>query len=309
MSFLLDHLSAFLVGASLLVGLLFVQQRGRQTAVEATVRYRTEVQTASFVEGLTRDLENARTREQARAALGLYERRTDARDLTERALGVYGTPERTDWIEFVTLADPEAGDGSPLVAVAYKMEPTGATARVRGADRPLYQVVRYVCADPCRSPRDWAAQGGSAPAIVGLRVRPEPAPPATGAVMLLAQAPGRIAVVVEAAYATPKRQAGDQDETAEVGLTRQGATVRLYAAGTGGASLPKVQNGAPGIARPPWTTAYTPPPPAPKQPAGPVTPPVVTPPVVAPPAPKPPPKKKDARPIITRPSGGGGPAV
>ena len=299
MAFLFDHLTAFLVGASLLVGLLFVQQRGRQSAIESTVRYRAEVQTASFVETLARDLENARTREQARAALGPYRRRADpagTAEVAERALAIYGTDARTEWLEFVTLADPDAGRGSPLVPVAYRMEPTGETAAVRGTARPVFQVVRYECAAPCATTRDWAPRGGSAPAVVGFQVRAEPG----GSNGRLAELPPRVGVVVEAAYATPARQAGDQAETAEVGLTRQGATVRVYAAGTKGRALPGPQGSAGGIPPPEWVDPYVAPPPPPPAPdpetsADPTTP------DARPSTPKPKPKP----PVVVRPSGSG----
>ena len=41
MAFLLDHLTAILVGSLLLVGLLFIQQRNSTSAVESTIRYQT----------------------------------------------------------------------------------------------------------------------------------------------------------------------------------------------------------------------------------------------------------------------------
>ena len=300
MAFLFDNITAFLVGATLLVGLLFVQQRGRQSAVEATVRYRAEVQMASFVETLARDLENARTREQAKAALGLYQERLRPDGTREggadlsRALSIYGTASQTEWLEFVTLADPDAGSASPLIAVAYFMKETGQTATARGVARPVFEVVRWVCTDPCRKSEDWRPQGGSVPAVVGFQVRAEPG----GAVGRLAALPSSVAVTVEAAYATPARQAGDQRETAEFGLTRQGATVRVYAAGTGGASTPGSQNGARGIPPPPWTDRYVappPPPPAPSPSPGSPTPPAPTP--TQPSSPRP------APPAVVRPSG------
>lgn len=309
MAFLFDNLTAFLVGATLLVGLVFVQQRGRQSAVEATVRYRAEVQTASFLETLARDLENARTKEQAREAHGPYVERVGAdgkregdHDL-ERALSIYGTAARTDWFEFVTLADPEAGPNSALVPVAYLLRPTGATAAARGVARPVYEVVRYECARPCKTSADWAPRGGSAPSVVGLQVRAEPGGP-SGRIKAL---PPRVGVVVEAAYETPARQAGDQAETGEFGVTRQAATVRVYAAGTGGRARPPAQDGATGIPPPPWVDAYTPPPaptvpssptPGPSSPTSPPPPPPTNPP--AQPKPSPP---SPAPPPVVRPSG------
>ena len=262
MAFIFDHLIAFIVGASLLVALLFVQQRGGQQAVEATVRYRTEVQAASFAETLTRDLENLRTREQAAAALGTYA--TDEFDKSmggteRRALAVHGTAARTDFIQFVTLEDPAADtDGDPktrsgLVAVAYRMEPTGQQVTARGRVRALHRVVRYVYAGG-----RWEAQGGSPPTVVGFQVAAMPGGPN----VRITNAAPRIDVALEFANEVPDRQAGDQQERAEVGLTRQGATVRVYAAGTGDRSLPPNQ-GSGLIPRLPWVGPPPPPPPPP----------------------------------------------
>ena len=308
MAFLFDNLTAFLVGATLLVGLLFVGQRGRQSAVESTVRYRAEVQTASFVETLARDLENARTREQASAALGPYKRRVGAdgtpepTDRLERAFAVYGTDARTEWVEFVTLADPEAGADAGLVAVAYYVrEQPGQTASVRGGSRPVSQIERWVCGDPCRLQSDWRREGGSAPAVVGFRVRAQPG----GSNAQISTLPPRVGVAVEAAYTTPERQAGDQAERGEYGVTRQGAAVRVYAAGTGGQARPPAQGGRPGIPPPPWVQEYVappPPPPAPTPPGSPQAPPPPPPPS---PTGSPSPSPAPPAPVVTRPSGGG----
>ena len=267
MAFLLDHLVAFVVGAALLVALLFVQQRGGQQAAEASIRYRTEAQAASFVETLTRDLENARTKEQAAAALGVYA--TDEYDqgmgwARYRALAVHGTAAQTEFIQFVTLADPEADTDndattrSDLIAVAYRMEPTGEQITARGQVRNLHQIVRYVY-----SGGGWETRGGSPVTVVGFNVTALPGGPNER----IGDAPPRIDLAVEFANETPARQAGDQLERAEVGLTRQGATVRVYAAGTGNRAEPPSQGSAE-IPRLPWVGPA--PPPAP--PSGPSTP-------------------------------------
>ena len=263
MAFLFDNLTAFLVGAMLLVGLLFVQQRGQQSAIESTVRYRAEGQAASFVEMLARDLENARTQEQVRAAFGLREQ-VSALGLRDYALGLQGTAARTEWLTFATLADPEADAPWPLVMVAYRMIETGKTVVANGVRRPLYEIERRTWSGT----GGWQVSGGSPPTVVDFTVRAEPG----GADGVLADLPARIGVVVEMAFETPARQAGDQAETAEVGLTRQGATVRVYAAGTGGKALPPSQTTAPFIPRMPWEPAYTLPPPTTRLPSDPRTP-------------------------------------
>ena len=200
MAFLLDHLAAAIVGAILLVSLIAIQIRGRQSAVEATVRHQVESHTTQFLHTLQRDLENARTSRQARAALGSYQ--TDhLGGPTERAFGVHGTPTQTDWIEFVTVGDPTAGFSSPLVAVAYRMEPTGTQTVVNGTARDLYRVVRY----EATSAGTWAPRGGSSDTVIGFSGR---ALDANGQPVVdgrLRDLPGRVEIEVLAATAAPER--------------------------------------------------------------------------------------------------------
>ena len=210
MTFIFDHLIAFLVGATLLVGLLFVQQRGRQSAVEASVRYQAEVQSASFVETLTRDLENARTREQAAAAFGPYQ--ADALGgPTQRAIGIHESGGETEWLEFVTLAEPDAGSSSTLVPVTYRKIPTGRQVTASGQIRNLYHIVRYVYDGSA-----WVESGGSPDTVVGFDVTIP-----NGTTGRLADLPAQIDFAVEFAYAMPAQAAADQSERAEVGRDRK----------------------------------------------------------------------------------------
>ena len=54
MSAILDHLTAILVGTALLVAALYVQQRGSQRAIEATLQGNVQGQTVQFVSTLER---------------------------------------------------------------------------------------------------------------------------------------------------------------------------------------------------------------------------------------------------------------
>ncbi|MEM0962050.1 MAG: hypothetical protein AAGK21_05850 [Bacteroidota bacterium] len=259
MQFIFDNLIAFLVGTTLFVGLLYVQQQRSHAAVEATVRYQAETQSSSFVDALTKELENARTREQITAALGTtsgastFER--DANDsgnsTTERAIDLAGTAAQTDWIQFVTLADPTQANASPLLPVAYRLEPTGDQAIVNGQIRNLNQVVRYVY-----DGSGWVRSGGSPSTVVGFQVRALPG----GVNGRIRELPGRLDVSVEMANQGQEMEASDQTSRSRSGLTRQGATVRVYASGTAGRALPSAQ-GIGQIPRLPWVSAYTPPPP------------------------------------------------
>lgn len=257
MAFIFDHMIAFLVGTTLLVALLFVQQRGRQTAAETSIRYRAEVQAASFVEVLSRDLENARTRQQARSALGIYER-DDLGGDRERAIGIHRAGGQVDWIEFVTLEDPDAGPGSALLPIAYKLEPLDPPRLVdaNGQSRALHRVTRYVY-----DGSSWVADGASPETVVGFDVSVPGASAPSSPVWRIRELPRQLEFALEFAYETPQQVAGDQAETAQFGLTRQGATVRLYASGTGGRALPPRQSGPAEIPAPPWAPEYVPPPP------------------------------------------------
>ena len=254
MAFLFDNLVAFVVGATLLVGLLFFQQRGQHAAIEATIRYQAEVQAASFVETLARDLENARTEDQVNAAFnaaGDAYTQDDAGPWNEFAFRLHEGGGETSWFQFVTLADPDLGAASPYLAVAYRVEPTGTQATAGGHPRDLHRVVRYAY----DGTGTWRVAGGSPPTVVGFEVSVP-----SGATGRFRDLPERIDLSVELAHATPARRAGDQASRAEVGLTRQGATARIYASGTAGAATPSEQSAAP-IPVPPWTSEYVPPPP------------------------------------------------
>ncbi len=106
MAFFFDHLIAVVVGATLLGALLFVQQRSQQTSIETTIRHRTETQTSSFLNTLSRDLENARTSRQITTGLGTWVP-DEISSWSSRAFGIHGDSAHTDWIELVTLADPQ----------------------------------------------------------------------------------------------------------------------------------------------------------------------------------------------------------
>ncbi|MGB3542908.1 hypothetical protein [Rubrivirga sp.] len=263
MAFIFDNLIAFLIGTTLLVALLFVQQRGRQTAIETSIRYQAEGQAASFVEIMSRDLENARTREQARAALGTYSR--DALGGSQqRALGIHSVDGQTDWIEFVTLEAPDSGSASPLVPVAYKRQPLGRQIEIDGVSRDVYRITRFVF-----DGTGWVENGASPDAVVGFEVDVQGTPSPTNGTSRITELPRQVQVAVEFAYETPDLVAGDQEQTAMFGATRQGAMVRMYASGTGNRALPPRQPGPSAIPLPPWAPEYVPPPPSGGGPADP----------------------------------------
>ena len=71
MTFLLDNLTAVIVGTVLLGALLVLQQRGQQKAVEAAQRYRAESMVAELATTVERELENARGRAETERAFAV----------------------------------------------------------------------------------------------------------------------------------------------------------------------------------------------------------------------------------------------
>ena len=108
MALILDHLTAIIVASSLLGVLLFVQQRGNQTAAENTIHHNVQVQSFSIMETLERDLENIRNSDQT----------------GERAR-VCRSGDNTTELRFLTLADPTMGDLYDLVAVLPQVQEHG----------------------------------------------------------------------------------------------------------------------------------------------------------------------------------------
>jgi hypothetical protein len=136
MAFILDHLTAVLVGAVLLGALLVVQVRQQRESIVTTQRHGARVSSAGFIETVQRDVENLRTPDQAVAAFGA------TRFVLRRATGSDGETY-TSHVSFPTLKDPALGSASPVVVVGYVVEPSGATLPVGPVVRPLYQVTRY----------------------------------------------------------------------------------------------------------------------------------------------------------------------
>ena len=260
MAFLLDHLSAVLVGATLLGGLFLLQVRGQQTAIEAAQRYRVQTQTASFAETVERDMENIRTKAQAEAAFAHY------RFTLRQATGADGTVY-TAQAAFVTLQDPSLGAASPALLVSYDMQPDGTSVDVGGRTRPTYTLRRRVFdgsgglveAGGARGLVDFdltammndgseIVQRGGQPTWTGDFPNEVPSLPR--------------AVRVEIVGATDTVQrAEDQASTSQTNASRQTRTVPLVAYGSTG-GLPPVSGGTP-AAMPPLPGDPAPPPPPP----------------------------------------------
>lgn len=233
MAFVFDHLIAILVGATLLGALLFIQQRGQQSAAENTIRHRTETQTSSFLSTLTRDLENTRTSRQITTGLGTWAP-DEINSWGNRAFGIHGTATHTEWIELVTLADPNAGISSELQAVGYRTVATGDSVDVGGVSQALYRVDRYVFA-PGMS--DWEQRGGSIDNVTSIAIQ---ATRLNGTVLTngrIGDAPATVSVVLTAAEDGVGRKTGDLAATTLTNATRQAVTVRVVNASSTGDAI------------------------------------------------------------------------
>ena len=211
MAFILDHLTAILVGASLLSVLLFVQQRGQQTAFDSTVHHNLQLQSSSIMETLERDLENMRSSAQ-----------------TGEKTRVSWSGDNTTELRFLTLADPDLGDASDLIAVTYKLEDTERQIDINGTQMTLYRLGRYVN-DGLNDVYD----GGSTEILVGFKVSLI-SRDASNAVTNGDEPDnfGIVRVELEAAMEHVGRLAGDQDNTSRKNQTRQAFTFRPAALAT-----------------------------------------------------------------------------
>ncbi|MFN3595756.1 MAG: hypothetical protein ACK41D_00620 [Rubricoccaceae bacterium] len=212
MSVFLDHLTAILVGATLLGVVVFVQQRQQQQVIDSTVRYRVEHATAAFMETLQRDVENMRAEAQARHGLGFFQvELVQSAGLTRR-------------FSFPTLAEPERGRASPLVMVSYVVQPTGRTARVQGTERPLFRVTRYAHVG------GRYVRTGGAEEVTEFAVRAITADGASHVAGALTSAPVHVALSVATASPTSTRRSHDQVHNGPMNLTRHRQTVRVVSA-------------------------------------------------------------------------------
>ena len=144
MNVALDHLTAIIVGTVLLGGLLVLQQRHQLAAVEAAQQYRAQALASELTTTLEREIENIRSRSETERAFAIVDG-----DAIEPGAPTYrfrilrdATDSYTEEFSFPTVATPDALSASGVAIVRYLVEPTGATARVDGADRPLYTVTR-----------------------------------------------------------------------------------------------------------------------------------------------------------------------
>ena len=256
MTFILDHLTAVLVGGTLLGALLFMQQRGQQAAIETNIRHRTETQTSSFLNTLTRDIENARTAGQITSGLGAWA--PDAKGTWGTySFGVYGTKTRTDWLQLVTLSSPESGSASSLQAVAYEAVELADSVEVGGVTYPLYRVDRHVYESGAGG---WEHRGGSAPNLIRFSINATNLNGKPVYNWRMGELPSSVEVAVEAAEAGVGRKTGDLAATTRTNATSQALSVRIpNASSTTTATAPAPPGGTKPIPAVPGIGPYVPP--------------------------------------------------
>lgn len=226
MTFILDHLGAVLVGSTLLVALVVVQQRGQQSAADATLRYQSQTLASEFLNTVERDVENIRTMREMEAAFEghatLPARRFSVRQATAADGTVY-----TSQLAFPTLADPKGGPDGEVIIVAYHVTPTGGEVDVDGVARPTFRARRYVYHRGDTAP---STEGGSADltafdvVVVSTRGVEEVDNPD------IAETPARVRIAMEAASMTPGRRTHDQTLRSPSTAVRHGRTVSVASA-------------------------------------------------------------------------------
>lgn len=205
MAVILDHITAILVGTSLLGVLIFVQQRGQQTAVDNSIHHSVQTQSFSIAETLERDLENIRNS-----------------DISGQRAHVQRSGGNTSVLRFVTLEDPSLGETSPLIAVAYRLEDTYQQVLVNGTPETVYRLGRYV-----NDGSGFTFKGGSTETLTGFDASLVSRD--MGSVVTSGYEPDDFAVVqieLESAVAGSIRLASDQTSTSRSNQTRKGFTFR-----------------------------------------------------------------------------------
>ena len=240
-----DHIYAVLIGATMLVALLFVQFRQQQNAAATVLRHQAAQQASTFSETAEREVENIRSRDHAVYGAGYY--------VSE----VTGTSDRTDRFSFVTLVADSLGGTQRIVGVSYRLVPTGETVRVGAADRPTYRVERWENRSPAAvvGPDAYTLSGVIAENVTSFRVR---ALNSSGTPVAWAGTaagwgrsgsewgtsasndPVQYSIEIEGATALPAQVASDQASTSSANLVRKAFTVRPVSRGASGTPPPSI---------------------------------------------------------------------
>ena len=247
MTFLLDHLTAVLVGGTLLVALLVVQQRGQQGAAEAALRYQNQTLASSFLDTVERDVEDIRSEAEAKRAFD-----GSTRFSVRQETGPDGTVY-TSQFAFPTLARDESEEPDTVIVVVYEVEPTGRTVLVDDVERPTYRAQRY---EYRRGQPAAVAVGGSGDLLdfdvtLRRRVRKSPGPGFEDSEVTdddtVDGTPTRVHVALVAAAPLPEQRAHDQSGATLTAASRHARTVRVANARAGGGTPPTGGGSSSGI--------------------------------------------------------------
>ena len=266
MTFLLDNIIAVVVGTVLIGALFIVQQRGQQSAVDATQRYQAQKHASELVTVVQREVENLRSRTATRRAFAL--RQDDAgrpadtyRMRLLQKTGADGEPY-TAQFSFPTLdfeiLDPDDPTGSRVITgvvlVTYRVEPTADVAVIDGRQRPLYTITGSVYRRGDAAPEDGSVYEGVVDFDVtaflpdGTQVTDQ---------SLIDPAPTRVHVTLVTAPVRAAARTVDQAST-PLTSTRYARTVRAIGATAAGGTAPVNVSKSGGI---PALTSDDPPPP------------------------------------------------
>lgn len=220
MAFLIDNLTAVVVGTVLLLAMLAVQHRGQERAIEATARYQSQAAAATFLNTVERDVENARSLKEMDAVFGAH------RLTLHQAYGADGEPYTRQFV-FPTLVGVDTvGTDHEMALVTYEVMPTGDSVRVGPDYRPTYRAERWVLLPGETAPK----RAGGSGALVDFDVTAIDEKGVKWSSLLKpAATPPQFHLSIEAASATAAPRDG-ADRAHSLASTRHARTVRVSGA-------------------------------------------------------------------------------
>lgn len=134
-----DHLTAIVVGTLLIVTLLTIQMRDRQTSINDTVNHTVRAQLYEAMDVVKDDVMNMRSPEQAETETGATGFSWSADTLTA---GVTGLTSRFTFP--ASVQQDETMTNRSIGQVTYRLFARGGTVSVGGVQQPLHTLVREV---------------------------------------------------------------------------------------------------------------------------------------------------------------------
>lgn len=156
MHIILDHISAVLVSAVMLIIFVLLQVRGTQSSTETTINYMIRSETLEISDMLERDLLNMRTATQTDEAAADSMLIGGSSFMCSTEVGIHPTSgDTTKTFTFPTLSDPQVAaglsnpDSAEVTIVSYSLirEEGASISRMLGPvtlTHPLYRIERQV---------------------------------------------------------------------------------------------------------------------------------------------------------------------